>query len=61
MRIVIVFANFDMGIKKKALYSKRYRAFEYECWLLEKCYLIDFLAFFGIIEVYIFLRYAFIW
>ncbi len=27
MRVVIVFANFDMGIKKKALYSMRYKAF----------------------------------
>lgn len=27
MRFVIVFANIDVDIKKKALYSMRYRAF----------------------------------
>ena len=27
MRVVIVFANFDMGIKEKALYSMRYKVF----------------------------------
>lgn len=47
MRNVSIFANFDMDIKKKALYSKGYRAFGSNYKNVKKCGFIRDLSIFS--------------
>lgn len=59
MRVVIVFANYCTNTK--SLVFNEIQGFYKLNKKMKKCDFIELLAFFGIIEVYIFLRYAFIW